>query len=358
MEYQNIIIFVLIFIVLMTIFYFIISNFGINESSRSSNLKNIDELEKKVLLLNNELTNIKINQIINPNQITPVPSESNTLKEIIIETDTPIINTKSNNDKLNSNLILPSQSTQNKPPPIIFDPIANYDIAKLTDPLVDPRGRTSADQIPTPQVAAQFNFPTQGVLDRYHRVGLLIAIGSNKRDNQIYKNSRSPNKDYSDNSSSLVGSKDDIVWEGHIRKNRPKKARRYVPPESSETKSYKGIDIKENFDSDDYDDYDDSDSIEEFSSESNKNKIVNVYNNYSNQNDNNILELIGKKITDNWYKYFTSITMGNKIIKVVIRNNNRRELYTGDIVFVPEIGKSYRVKIDPMDMIEYNPYMF
>jgi hypothetical protein len=50
--------------------------------------------------------------------------------------------------------------------------------------------------------------------------------------------------------------------------------------------------------------------------------------------------------------------MGNKIIKVVIRNNNRRELYSGDIVFVPEIGKSYRVKIDPMDMIEYNPYMF
>ena len=35
----------------------------------------------------------------------------------------------------------------------------------------------------------------------------------------------------------------------------------------------------------------------------------------------------GKKITDNWYKYFTSITMGNKIIKVVVRNKNRKELY-------------------------------
>jgi len=364
MEYQNIIIFVLVFIVLMTVFYFIISNFGIGESSNYNNDKNINELEKKVLMLNTELINMKQNQMIKPNQITPIPSESNSIKEIIIETDTPVINSPNpNSTNPNSNLILPSQSNQNKPPPIIFDPIANYDIAKLTDPLVDPRGRTSADQIPTPQVAAQFNFPTQGVLDRYHRVGLLIAIGSNKRDNiNINKNSRSPNQDYSNGSSGLIGTygeSGENVWEGHIRKSRPKKARRYIPPESNETKSYRGVDIKEGFESDDFDsDLDDFESVEEFSSGSTKNKVINVYNNYSNQNDNNILELIGKKITDNWYKYFTSITMGNKIIKVVIRNNNRRELYTGDIVFVPEIGKSYRVKIDPMDMIEYNPYMF
>lgn len=342
MEYQNIIIFVLIFIVLMTLFYFIISNFGISTTQTF----NINELEKKMYDLNNELINMKINKI------PTLPSESNLAKEIIIETDQPTIttneqNTSSNpNPNSNSNLILPSQTTQSKPPPVVYDPIANYDIAKLTDPLVDPRGRSSADQIPTPQVAMQLNFPTQGVLDRYHRVGLLIAINSNKSDNKNFKNSHS----------------DEIVWEGHIRKQRPKKARRYISPEStSETKSYRGVEIKENFDSDDYDDdYSDSDSIEEFSSSrtDKSKKVVNVYNNYSDQNDNSILELIGKKITDNWYKYFTSITMGNKIIKVVIRNKNRRELYSGDIVFIPEIGKSYRVKIDPMDMIEYNPYMF
>ena len=50
--------------------------------------------------------------------------------------------------------------------------------------------------------------------------------------------------------------------------------------------------------------------------------------------------------------------MGNKVIKVVVKNRNRRELYSGDIVYIPEIRKTYRVKIDPMDMIEYNPYMF
>lgn len=361
MDYQNIIIFILIFIVLMTIFYFIISNFGISNTTYTSP-SNINELEQKVSSLNTELTNIKINQIV------PLPTETESIKEIIIETDQPTINTTTNStnpsnqsNSSNSNLILPSQSQPaNKPPPIVYDPIANYDIAKLTDPLVDPRGRTSADQIPTPQVAMQLNFPTQGVLDRYHRVGLLIALDSNKHDKYKPGRSRSPNLDYS------TEVENGAVWEARIpNKSKARKARRYIAPESSsETKSYRGVEIKEGFDSDDYDsDSDDLESIENFVSSSNSssgklNKTINVYNNYSGQNDNSILELIGKKITDNWYKYFTSITMGNKIIKVVIRNNNRRELYSGDIVFIPEIGKSYRVKIDPMDMIEYNPYMF
>ena len=70
------------------------------------------------------------------------------------------------------------------------------------------------------------------------------------------------------------------------------------------------------------------------------------------------MELIGKKITDNWYKYFTSISVGNKIIKINVHNRNRRELYDGDIVYISELGKRYKVKIDKMDMIEYNPYFF
>ncbi len=333
MEFNNIFIFILIFIVLMTLFYFIINNIGIKNNNTDSN---INELEKKISNLSFELLNMKLKE----NVKLPIQSESDAMKEIIIESDEPTVG-KIN--ETNKNYILPSrqppQPQQPQQPPIIYDPIANYDIAKLSDPLVDPRGRTSADQIPTPQVAAQFNFPTQGVLDRYHRVGLLIAIGSNVK-NEL---------------------NNDIIWEGHInksnkinRKNNLKKLSKYTYDDNS-SKSYKGIEIKENFDTDSDSDF--NDSIEEFNSK-NSNKIVNVYNNYSNQNDNSILELIGKKITDNWYKYFTSITMGNKIIKVVIRNNNRRELYTGDVVFVPEIGKSYRVKIDPMDMIEYNPYMF
>ena len=74
MEYQNIIIFILVFIVLMTIFYLIVSNFGIS-NSLSEPETNIKELEKKVSSLTNELINMKISQI------TPIPSESNIIKK-------------------------------------------------------------------------------------------------------------------------------------------------------------------------------------------------------------------------------------------------------------------------------------
>ena len=74
--------------------------------------------------------------------------------------------------------------------------------------------------------------------------------------------------------------------------------------------------------------------------------------------DNDILELIGKKIANEWYRYFTSISKGNKIIKINVHNRNRKELYDGDIIYIPILKRYYRVKIDKLDMIEYNPYFF
>jgi hypothetical protein len=74
--------------------------------------------------------------------------------------------------------------------------------------------------------------------------------------------------------------------------------------------------------------------------------------------DNDILELIGKKIAHDWYRYFTSISKGNKIIKINVNNRNRKELYDGDVVYIPILKRHYKVKIDKMDMIEYNPYFF
>lgn len=400
MEYYNIIIFILIFLVVLVSFYLIISNFGIkpNDNLINANGETNNEdssklvLEQKLSILKNELVEIK--NKINSNNITnqlgktnlstsqiSIPINNSTsnngtnigtnndtnsesgIKEIIIEQDNQTINTSNSPSSINNQNL--NQST-NKPPPIIYDPIANYDMAKLTDPLVDPRGRTSADQIPTPQVAMQFNFPTQGVLDRYHRVGLLIAIGNDVKKEKIdhiempysisdksnYSNTDSNSgSDYDSDYGSDSGS--DFVWNGPSKTNINKRKKKFITMEntSSEKKTYKGVDIKESFDN-----FTDSDSYEYFG---NTNKsITNVYNVYSNNNDNNILELIGKKITDNWYKYFTSITMGNKIIKVVVRNKNRKELYSGDIVYIPELKRTYRVKIDPMDMIEYNPYLF
>ena len=95
-------------------------------------------------------------------------------------------------------------------------------------------------------------------------------------------------------------------------------------------------------------------SIESF--ENIDSQLINT--NYIFNDGNDILELIGKKITDNWYKYFTSISKGNKIIKINVHNRNRKELYSGDEVYIPELHKRYRVKIDHMDQIEYNPYFF
>ena len=431
MEYYNIIIFVLIFISLLTCFYLIINNFGVNNKINNFPSEfNIDFIEKKISSIKSELYSIK-NEINTKNSVPLVnlaaetyyntisKSQSNNniqnsvpLINLATETYNTVSNLQSNNNirnlvplvnlatetyntvsnlqstntvsnlQPNINNIVPlsnlsgethnnsmsntqiiigtepivnypnqnqscsTNGTCSKPPPIIYDPIANYDIAKLTDPLVDPRGRTSADQIPTPQVAAQFNFPTQGVLDRYHRVGLLIAIEKSKIE-----------MPYSETNS-------EFNWSGLSNTNKNKKKKRYISTEndSSSNKVYRGVQIKEGFDSDydsDDDSYDDSsdDSIEEFISTKPTKNIYNIYNN-SNDNDNNILELIGKKVTDNWYKYFTSISIGNKIIKVTIHNKNRKELYSGDIIYIPELKKEYKVKMDPMDMIEYNPYMF
>jgi len=236
--------------------------------------------------------------------------------------------------------------------PIIYDPIEKYDRLKLLDPLIDPRGRSSADQIPTPQVAAQLNFPTQGILDRYHRVGLLIAI--NKHES---KNNRRKYENFD--------STDSYEDFGNI-----------------ETDSYENFGNVEkivegkkiNIDSDtNLSNYDNSSRFTRFSDNSsdlknlsfsnnskfNKNKIKqnNVIINIEDK-ENDILELIGKKIAHDWYRYFTSISKGNKIIKINVHNRNRKELYDGDVVYIPILKRHYKVKIDKLDMIEYNPYFF
>jgi hypothetical protein len=180
----------------------------------------------------------------------------------------------------------------------VFDPIAVYDYRKLYDPLVDPRGRTSADEIPTLDVALQLNIPTQGFLDTYHRVGLLIGSDEPpRRGKKDLKTRNGTSLSISSDSSSL-SSNSTYSHEGHG-----------------------GI------------------------------------GGNGSISGNGILELIGKKMGHNWYKYFTSISIGNKIIKINVRNRNRRELYDDDKVYIPELSKWYKVKIDRMDMIDYSPYV-
>ncbi len=332
---------IIIFILLITCFYIVLNNFGVsmvnlNSTSPHTSIgtNNIVALEKNLSQIQNELAVIKSEVILNgtdPEIIISTNSNPNGLSGPSDPSDPSNINVSNPGCPTGSCGI--SGSSGPKPPPIIFDPIARYDQAKLLDPLVDPRGRTSADQIPAPQVAAQFNFPTQGVLDRYHRVGLLIALdgpdgGSDlspkhNKPKRNQRNGRNKNNTYSDDNSSLNSlSTNSTGSTGSSGTN--------------SSKPYKGIEFAPTIS---------SEGIETFKS-------------LGDEGPNGILELIGKKITDNWYKYFTSISKGNKIIKIVVHNKNRKELYSGDVVYIPELNRWYQVQMDEMDMIEYNPYFF
>jgi hypothetical protein len=334
---------VIIVIILIVCFFMLINNFSISnfsnittpndqiETSIQPKYKFVpstssDDIEYKYMIdeLKSELETIKSELI----SIKPEYNTQNTLlpNTNIISPDTNIISP-------DTNIILPPS------PPIIYDPIESYDRKKLLDPLIDPRGRSSADQIPTPQVAAQLNFPTQGIIDRYHRVGLLIAINNDKVHNDRNKNNQKYYEDF-----------------GNVEKINKSGKTTNTDTDSNYSSSYSNSN-KNNRYKDNSSDISTIDSS--YESNNYKNKIIpnNVVLEITDR-DNDILELIGKKIANEWYRYFTSISKGNKIIKINVHNRNRKELYDGDIVYIPILKRYYRVKIDKLDMIEYNPYFF
>lgn len=313
---------VIIVIILIVCFYILINNFSI------SNFSNITTKSDDQLVTSINTDDIKYKYIINElkSELQTIKSELTSIK--------PEFNTQ--NTLPNANIISPDTNIILPPsPPIIYDPIESYDRKKLLDPLIDPRGRSSADQIPTPQVAAQLNFPTQGIIDRYHRVGLLIAINNDKVHNDRNRNNQKYYEDF--------GNIEKINKSGKISN---------TDTDSSYSNSYKNNRYNDN--TSDISTIDSS-----YENNNYKNKIIpnNVVLEIADR-DNDILELIGKKIANEWYRYFTSISKGNKIIKINVHNRNRKELYDGDIVYIPILKRYYRVKIDKLDMIEYNPYFF
>ena len=358
---------IIIIVILLVIFFFLFNhcskNYFTNLNNNSDNKidNQIDDLKNELAFVKEELLNKN-----NYNKQTKDEEEKPTSEtQKIYNTDLLLngnININNSNPNLNSN---PNPNFNSNPnpnnpnfnsnpninnqndiliqpvaPPIIYDPILNYDRLKLSDPLVDPRGRSSADQIPTPQVAAQLNFPTQGILDRYHRVGLLIAIDHNHNHNN---NHNRKNKSYED-----FGNIEKIVKGNKVNVDSDVSSSNVSSSDNSSSKSNLSK-------------YSDNSSdLQSISSSYNskfKEKIIpnNVILDIADR-DNDILELIGKKIANEWYRYFTSISKGNKIIKINVHNKNRKELYDGDVVYIPILKRHYKVKIDKLDMIEYNPY--
>jgi hypothetical protein len=347
---------ILILLIILVIFY--VYNFTTNhfESVEKSESIVRNELIESVNKLSSQITNT------NPQEMQKMPELANTINNL--KSKINLIENKLLNEKpTETSIPTININSQNEPnnyidDVTIYDPIANYDRLKLSDPLVDPRGRSSADQIPTPQVAAQLNFPTQGVIDRYHRVGLLIALDSEPdysdktQKFNFLANNKNKNKINSNYSSLETKYRGVEIVSGSETKSKKSRRRKSKKNNKETFDTFESFDTESDNSSDYYTEYSDNLSYENFSNSS-KNNLVSV--NYDN---NNILELIGKKITDNWYKYFTSISIGNKIIKITVHNRNRKELYDGDIVYIHELKKNYKVQIDPMDMIEYNPYFF
>jgi len=382
---------IIILIILLTIFYFLFNfcskNYFTNINNPSDDI--INDLKNELAFVKEELFNKNYIKSYQENNIVKIEEEK--LNEIskIYNTDfllngnvninhTNPVQNPNTNDFINyNNLVnLPNNDIINETiiqqpiaPPIIYDPIENYDRRKLLDPLVDPRGRSSADQIPTPQVAAQLNFPTQGILDRYHRVGLLIAINkheyknkNNRRRNNYENFDSSYGDSYEDFSNIETDTFDNYSTDsyedfGNIEKI--VKGKKVNVDSDSSSYNYKNsYDNKARLSR-----YSDSSSdLQTISPSYNtkfKDKIIpnNVILDIGDR-DNDILELIGKKIAHDWYRYFTSISKGNKIIKINVHNRNRKELYDNDVVYIPILKRHYKVKIDKLDMIEYNPYFF
>ena len=348
---------IIIIIILITIFYFLFNFGSINYFSNLNNTSNddaINNLKNELAFVKEEL-NYKNYQEEKPKVFVEEKPKVFIEEKPKVYKDDYLYNTS------DPNMLIQSIA------PIIYDPIENYDRLKLLDPLVDPRGRSSADQIPTPQVAAQLNFPTQGILDRYHRVGLLIAINKheckkNRRRNN-YENFDSTDGDSYEGFSNIEtdtydnNSTDSYEDFGNIEK--VVKGKKVNVDSDSSTFNYKNsIDKKGRISR-----YrDNSSDLQTLSSSYNskfKDKIIpnNIVLDIGDR-DNDILELIGKKIAHDWYRYFTSISKGNKIIKINVHNRNRKELYDGDVVYIPILKRHYKVKIDKLDMIEYNPYFF
>jgi len=327
---------IIIIIILITIFFFLFNfcskNYFTNLNSYSDN-----QIEN----LKNELTSFK-EEFLNKKSDVETDIKQDESSQIY-NTDFQL-NSNININNLNPNIPSNDVIIQPVAPPVIYDPIENYDRLKLLDPLVDPRGRSSADQIPTPQVAAQLNFPTQGILDRYHRVGLLTVIN-----NHDCKNNRRRNN-YEDFSNIETDSHEDF---GNIEK--VVKGKKVNVDSDTNSSNYDNSSRLSRYS-------DNSSDLQTISSSYNtkfKEKIIpnNVILDIGDR-DNDILELIGKKIAHDWYRYFTSISKGNKIIKINVHNRNRKELYDGDVVYIPILKRHYKVKLDKLDMIEYNPYFF
>ena len=76
-----------------------------------------------------------------------------------------------------------------------------------------------------------------------------------------------------------------------------------------------------------------------------------------NDPNNKIIKLYGRQrqpnSTSTW-DYYTMVTSGNDMVKIDL--GEKRELFDGDQIDIPELSSQYKLKIYPTDIFHYNPF--
>ncbi len=186
---------------------------------------------------------------------------------------------------------------------VSMDNLRSYDINKAFNPLEQPARRPSIDELPPIYFKRMIDEPTRGYPDNFTQFGILVKITDDNHD-------RYDRPDTSD---------------------KPNKANKANKPDKFSKKNRSNKSDK---------------STEHFG---------------SNGSNDQILRLFGRQEFpgSNRYEYYTMIPSGFDQIKIPINSRGRRdELYDGDIVFIREIGNSYKVQLYDYDQPKYYPDLF
>ena len=207
----------------------------------------------------------------------------------------------------------------------VYDAIHQFDTSKVTDPLTDPITRNSL---------LNYGLP----YDSYRLIGTLKRISNDVflEETPYYRQMNALNQ-YGSNGK-------------EVKYNGVEIGQSFPPAE-----------IKERAESADLDENDKNwvtgyrKAKRKNCKSCRKNKVV---EGFAIKPYNDILQLFGMQssINTSIYFYYTIISDGNSSIKIIINNRNNQgsnELYSGSVIFIPELESSYEVTVNPTIFMTY-----
>lgn len=205
--------------------------------------------------------------------------------------------------------------------------ILNYDRSKIYDPLVEPTRRVDRYELPKYYFKNMIDYPTRGYPDNYSQLGILV----NASDEQI----RLADYDHSNLNYSYDSGYDD-TFDSYYNQNYSKKKRHSNKRKHKHRKS-------KNF-------------MKNSRYNSSYSRPVTYNSNQNQSNENKIIRLFGRQDYpgSNKWDYYITVYSGLDAIKIplIVR---KKELYTGDRVYVPELNMYYRVNLFNYDAPRYYP---